>query len=188
MADLNAETFVVWHEHNNTGVPEHVFGVQRMDPETAMDDAVDYIETCIAEDMSKAREDKSGITVSYATGANGELYATTETDNQTTYYSIVVNARGFKLESGPGAAGETCRKPDAGHDVTGEETCYKCDTQIKYRIEAGATVVTCPECGAVNPICNECTMPEREDNACHTCELARDCEKLNKLMAKGVRK
>lgn len=178
MVDLDKETLVVWHEYNKTGVLEHVFGVQRMDPETAMDDAVDYIENCIAEDMSKAREDKSGITVSYGSGANGEPYAMTETDNQTTYYSIVVNDRGRKHESGPDVAG----------DVTGEETCYKCDTLIKYKIEDGKTVVVCPECGAVNPICNECTRPEREDNACHACELSGDCEKLNKLMAKGVRK
>lgn len=176
MVDLDKETLVVWHEHNKTGVPEHVFGshVVEGDPEDAMDNAWAWIDDCIAEDMRRARDDKSSITVTHGTGAVGELCVVTETDNQTTYYSVVVNTRRQKS------------KPDP--DVTGEETCYKCDTQIKYRVEAGATVVTCPECGAVNPICNECTRPEREDNACHACELAGDCEKLNKLMAKGVRK
>ena len=65
----------------------------------------------------------------------------------------------------------------------GEETCVNCDTQIKYKVEEGKNVVTCPECGALNPICNECTRPEREKNACDRCEIYIICKSLNKQMA-----
>ena len=66
---------------------------------------------------------------------------------------------------------------------TGEELCVNCDTQIKYKVEEGKNVVTCPVCGALNPICNECTRPEREKNACDRCEIYNLCRKMNKHMA-----
>lgn len=66
---------------------------------------------------------------------------------------------------------------------TGEETCSNCDAQIKYRAMKGRNVVTCPECGALNPICNECTRPEREKNACDQCKIYNLCRKVNKHMA-----
>ena len=66
---------------------------------------------------------------------------------------------------------------------TGEELCVNCDTQIKYKVEKGKNVVTCPECGALNPICNECTRPEREKNACDRCKIYNLCRKINKHMA-----
>ena len=65
----------------------------------------------------------------------------------------------------------------------GEETCVNCDTQIKYKAEKGKNVVVCPECGALNPICNECTRPEREKNACDRCKIYNLCKKMNKHMA-----
>ena len=71
-----------------------------------------------------------------------------------------------------------CRKYEIG-----EEMCVNCDTQIKYKVEEGKNVVTCPECGALNPICNECTMPEREKNACDRCKIYNLCKKINKHMA-----
>ena len=66
---------------------------------------------------------------------------------------------------------------------TGEEICVNCDTQIKYKVEEGKNVVTCPECGALNPICNECTRPEHEGHACNRCEFYIICKALNKQMA-----
>lgn len=66
---------------------------------------------------------------------------------------------------------------------TGEEMCVNCDTQIKYKVEKGKNVVTCPVCGALNPICNECTRPEREKNACDRCKIYIICKALNKQMA-----
>lgn len=66
---------------------------------------------------------------------------------------------------------------------TGEELCVNCDTQIRYKVEEGKNVVTCPECGALNPICNECTRPEREKNACDRCKIYDLCRKMNKHMA-----
>ena len=63
------------------------------------------------------------------------------------------------------------------------DRCVNCDTQIKYKVEEGKNVVTCPECGALNPICNECTRPEREKNACDRCEIYIICKALNKQMA-----
>ena len=66
---------------------------------------------------------------------------------------------------------------------TGEEMCVNCDTQIRYKVKKGNSVVTCPECGALNPICNECTMPEREKNACDRCKIYNLCRKINKHMA-----
>ena len=66
---------------------------------------------------------------------------------------------------------------------TGEEMCVNCDTQIKYKVEEGKNMVTCPKCGALNPICNECTMPEREKNACDRCKIYNLCIKMNKHMA-----
>ena len=65
----------------------------------------------------------------------------------------------------------------------GEEMCVNCDTQIKYKVEKGKNVVTCPVCGVLNPICNECTMPEREKNACDRCKIYNLCKKMNKHMA-----
>lgn len=65
----------------------------------------------------------------------------------------------------------------------GEEMCVNCDTQIKYKVEEGKNVVTCPKCGALNPICNECTRPEREKNACDQCKIYILCRKMNKHMA-----
>ena len=65
----------------------------------------------------------------------------------------------------------------------GEEMCVNCDTQIKYKVEEGKNVVTCPKCGVLNPICNECTMPEREKNACDRCKIYNLCKKMNKHMA-----
>ena len=66
---------------------------------------------------------------------------------------------------------------------TGEEMCVNCDTQIRYKVKKGNSVVTCPECGALNPICNECTRPEREKNACDRCKIYIICKALNKQMA-----
>ena len=66
---------------------------------------------------------------------------------------------------------------------TGEELCVNCDTKIKYKVEKGKNVVTCPECGALNPICNECTRPEREKNACDRSKIYNLCKKMNKHMA-----
>lgn len=70
----------------------------------------------------------------------------------------------------------------------GEETCCKCDVQIKYRVQRGKTVVTCPECGEIQPLCNECSRPERERNACDGCELLVKCVELNKMRAETRRK
>lgn len=70
-------------------------------------------------------------------------------------------------------------------DDRGEETCCECDAQIGYRVESGKSVVTCPECGAVNPLCNECRRPERERNACDSCGLLRKCKELNGLRAEA---
>ena len=63
------------------------------------------------------------------------------------------------------------------------DRCVNCDTQIKYKVEEGKNVVTCPECGALNPICNECTKPEREGHACNRCKIYNLCIKMNKQMA-----
>ena len=68
-------------------------------------------------------------------------------------------------------------------DETGEETCSNCDAQIKYRAKKGRNMVTCPECGALNPLCNECTRPERERNACYRCKVYVLCRKMNEHMA-----
>lgn len=70
----------------------------------------------------------------------------------------------------------------------GEETCCNCDVQIKYRVQQGKTVVTCPECGEIQPLCNECSRPEKEQNACDDCELLAKCIELNKVRAKTRRK
>lgn len=64
-----------------------------------------------------------------------------------------------------------------------EETCIRCDSQIRYKSRRGANVVTCPECGAVNPLCNECTRPERERNACDRCRIHILCRRMNSHMA-----
>lgn len=65
----------------------------------------------------------------------------------------------------------------------GEETCCNCDTQIKYRVENGKTVVVCPECGTIQPICSECPRPEHERNACGGCTVWRKCRELNERRA-----
>lgn len=67
---------------------------------------------------------------------------------------------------------------------TGEETCLNCNVQIGYRVEKGKNVVTCPECGAVNPLCSECTRPEHEKNACSRCRIHLLCRRMNAHMAK----
>lgn len=74
-------------------------------------------------------------------------------------------------------------RPRCSRYEIGEELCVNCDTQIKYKVEEGKNVVTCPECGALNPICNECTRPEREKNACDRCKIYNLCRKMNKHMA-----
>lgn len=95
MTDLETEVCIIWHEHNKSGAPEHVFGSHVVEGciEDSMDKARAWIEDCIIEDMRRPKNDESTITIGYGTGADGELYATTETDNQTTYYSIVVNVK-----------------------------------------------------------------------------------------------
>lgn len=74
-------------------------------------------------------------------------------------------------------------RPRCSRYEIGEELCVNCDTQIKYKVEEGKNVVTCPECGALNPICNECTRPERERHACNRCKIYNLCIKMNKQMA-----
>lgn len=66
---------------------------------------------------------------------------------------------------------------------TGEETCSNCDAQIKYKVKKGMNVVTCPECGAVNPLCNECTRSGHEKNECDRCHVHRLCKRMNEHMA-----
>lgn len=68
-------------------------------------------------------------------------------------------------------------------DEMGEETCSNCDVQIKYKVKKGRNVVTCPECGAVNPLCSECARPEREKNACDRCKIHLLCRRMNEHMA-----
>lgn len=75
--------------------------------------------------------------------------------------------------------GKAGRKDDEVY----EETCIRCDSQIRYKSRRGANVVTCPECGAVNPLCNECTRPERERNACDRCRIHILCRRMNSHMA-----
>ena len=74
-------------------------------------------------------------------------------------------------------------RPRCNRYEIGEELCVNCDTQIKYKVEEGKNVVTCPECGALNPICNECTRPEHEGHACNRCKIYNLCIKMNKQMA-----
>ena len=64
-------------------------------------------------------------------------------------------------------------------DRIGEETCCKCDNTIRYVQEPGKTVATCPECGAVNPLCGICGR----DGDCANCSLEKKCEELNALLA-----
>ena len=64
-----------------------------------------------------------------------------------------------------------------------EETCIRCDAQIRYKARRGANVVTCPVCGAVTPLCNECTRPEHERNACARCRIHILCRRMNAHMA-----
>lgn len=103
MVDLDEETLVVWHEHNMAGAPEHVFGshVVEGDPEDAMDDAWAWVDDRIAEELRNTRYKASSVTVTYGTGAAGELCVMTEMDKRMTYYSVVVTRR---------------QKSDAGHD------------------------------------------------------------------------
>ena len=73
-------------------------------------------------------------------------------------------------------------------EVCGEETCCECLAQIRYRAGEGRTVVTCPYCGEVQPICSECPRPEREaGSACDRCELLAKCAELNGVRAKSWR-
>lgn len=64
-----------------------------------------------------------------------------------------------------------------------EETCIRCDSQIRYKARRGANVATCPVCGAVTPLCNECTRPEHERNACDRCRVHILCRRMNEHMA-----
>lgn len=63
------------------------------------------------------------------------------------------------------------RKIRAQTGTRGEETCCECDTPIKYTVEKGKTVVMCPNCGTLNPLCRECTRvcPESVMNPCIRC-------------------
>lgn len=64
--------------------------------------------------------------------------------------------------------------------ATGEEICAHCDAVIRYVIENGKRVVTCPECGTVNPLCNEC---DPDTKKCSGCKVSKMCEELNRHMA-----
>ena len=68
-------------------------------------------------------------------------------------------------------------------DETGEETCSNCDAQIKYKVKKGMNVVTCPECGALNPLCNECTRTGHEKSECDRCRISWMCRIMNEHMA-----
>ena len=50
-------------------------------------------------------------------------------------------------------------------------------------MKKGMNVVMCPECGAVNPLCNECTRTEHEKNRCDRCRVSWVCKKMNEHMA-----
>ena len=50
-------------------------------------------------------------------------------------------------------------------------------------MKKGRNVVTCPECGALNPLCNECTRTEREKHECDRCHAHRLCKIMNEHMA-----
>ena len=67
--------------------------------------------------------------------------------------------------------------------VTGEEICVHCDAVIRYVIEGGKRVVTCPECGTVNPLCNEC---DPDTKKCSECKVSKMCEELNRQRADAL--
>ena len=75
------------------------------------------------------------------------------------------------------------RTREKSPDDRGEETCSDCDAQIRYKVEKGKTIVVCPECGKIQPICSECTRPEHGKGACSTCELMIKCGELENLRA-----
>lgn len=65
-----------------------------------------------------------------------------------------------------------------------EETCCECDATIRYVPAKGKNVVTCPKCGAIQPLCSDCHRPEREKNECDKCKLYVMCNGMNRHMAK----
>ena len=64
-----------------------------------------------------------------------------------------------------------------------EEVCTNCDHVIRYVHEDGKRVVTCPECGTVNPLCNEC---DPDTKKCSECKVSKMCEELNKQRADAL--
>lgn len=66
-----------------------------------------------------------------------------------------------------------------------EETCTNCDHVIRYIPEKGKRVVTCPECGTINPLCNECNPDMKK---CAECKVSKMCEELNKQRADALPK
>ena len=66
-----------------------------------------------------------------------------------------------------------------------EETCTNCDHVIRYIPEKGKRVVTCPECGMINPLCNECNPDMKK---CAECKVSKMCEELNKQRADALPK
>lgn len=80
------------------------------------------------------------------------------------------------------------KEDDAGEDETAaaaeEEICTNCNRVIRYVHEDGKRVVTCPECGTINPLCNECARHEK----CSKCKVSKMCEELNKQRADALSK
>lgn len=66
-----------------------------------------------------------------------------------------------------------------------EEACTNCDHVIRYIPEKGKRVVTCPECGTINPLCNECNPDMKK---CAECKVSKMCEELNKQRADALPK
>ena len=102
------------------------------------------------------------------------------------YTDVIASVRvRWSLDEKTWLAAKTFVEDRAGRlaGETGEETCSNCDAQIKYRAKKGRNVVTCPECGALNPLCNECTSAKHEMNKCDSCHVHRLCKKMNEHMA-----
>lgn len=72
---------------------------------------------------------------------------------------------------------------DEDAPATGEEICAHCDAVIRYVAEDGKRVVTCPECGTVNPLCNEC---DPDTKKCSECKVSEMCEELNRQRADAL--
>ena len=86
---------------------------------------------------------------------------------------------------------DAAEEEDEGEDApaTEEEICTNCDRVIRYVPEKGKRVVTCPECGTINPLCNECADRRQGDkDECSKCELSRRCGELNKQRADALPK